>query len=114
MMRREFAEIESRFMAKISERFSLSGLDHPEIKRADLILLATERRDLMPMELMDWPVLDGIEALRMRIQPMTPEAAAKAFLDCFFHLQQQHRNMANISLSRRFLNGLLPNQWLAA
>jgi len=110
----EFAEIESRFMAKISERFSLSGLDHPEIKRADLILLATERRDLMPMELMDWPVLDGIEALRMRIQPMTPEAAAKAFLDCFFHLQQQHRNMANISLSRRFLNGLLPNQWLAA
>jgi uncharacterized protein len=109
----EFAEIESRFKVKISERFSLSGLDHPDIKRADLIALATERRDLMPMEQMDWPVLNGIEAMRIRIQPMAPDAAAKAFLDCFFRLQQGHRNMVNMHRNRDLLNRFIPRQWLA-
>jgi uncharacterized protein len=109
----EFNEIESRFMQVISERFDVKGLDHPEIKHADLIALATERRDLMPMEQMDWPVLTGISALRIAIHPMSPDKAAKAFLDCFFRLQQGHRNMVNMHRNRDLLSSLIPRQWLA-
>lgn len=103
----EFAEIESRFMAKISERFSVKGLDDPEIKRADLIALATERRDLMPMEQIEWPVLAGITPMRLRIEPLQPDHAAKAFLDCFFRLSGSHLVSNNVTRSRSWLSGLI-------
>lgn len=110
----EFAEIESRFMAKISERFSVKGLDDPEIKRADLIALATERRDLMPMEQIEWPALEGISPMRQRIEPFQPEHAAKAFLDCFFRLSGSHHSRKNVARSRNWLMGLIPVRPLSA
>lgn len=39
------------------------------IKRADLIALATEKRDLMPSDDEPWPVLDGVEPWHEKINP---------------------------------------------
>jgi hypothetical protein len=56
-------------------------LDHPApvIKAADLIALATEKRDLMPCSTEVWANLRDI-------RPLPPPAAKSAFLDCFHQL----------------------------
>jgi 5'-deoxynucleotidase YfbR-like HD superfamily hydrolase len=85
----EFSTIEAQVMAIIGERFGidLSHLD-PAIKRADLIALATEKRDLMPHSTEDWANLAGIEPLAAAIEPMSPQDAKRAFLDAFAALQR--------------------------
>lgn len=80
----EFSVIESRVMEIIGQRYAidLSHLD-PAIKRADLIALATEKRDLMPHSTEAWSYLEGIEPLPVVVAPMDPQAAKSAFLDAF-------------------------------
>tara|TARA_R110000803_G_scaffold23746_3_gene57992 strand:+ start:1491 stop:2027 length:537 start_codon:yes stop_codon:yes gene_type:complete len=58
------------------------GLDHPEVKKADLIALATERRDLMPNTPTNeaWSMLDGITPDQDKIEPWGPYTAKEAFL----------------------------------
>lgn len=69
----------------VRQRFGLqlSRDDEAAIKRADIVLLATERRDLMPRDGMEWAVLAGICPLDERITPMPVEAARDAFLAAF-------------------------------
>jgi hypothetical protein len=80
----EFSVIESRVMEIIGQRFAidLSRLD-PAIKRADMVALATEKRDLMPYSTEAWSYLEGIDALPDIIEPMAPQAAKEAFLQAF-------------------------------
>ena len=80
----EFSVIESRVMDIIGQRFAidLSRLD-PAIKRADMVALATEKRDLMPYSTEAWSYLEGIDALPDIIEPMGPQAAKEAFLQAF-------------------------------
>ncbi len=80
----EFSVIESRVMEIIGQRYAidLSHLD-PAIKRADLIALATEKRDLMPHSTEAWSYLEGIDPLPDVIEPMGPQAAKNAFLNAF-------------------------------
>ncbi len=53
---------------------------HRDIKRADLIMLATEQRDLMPPSDDEWGCLDGIEPLPGRIVALYPRKAAALFM----------------------------------
>lgn len=80
----EFSVIEARVMEIIGQRFAidLTRLDLA-IKRADLIALATEKRDLMPYSAEAWSYLEGIEPLPGIIAPMDPQAAKEAFLEAF-------------------------------
>lgn len=80
----EFSVIEARVMEIIGQRFDidLSHLD-PAIKHADLIALATEKRDLMPFSTESWAYLAGIDALPEVIQPLDPQSAKQAFMDAF-------------------------------
>jgi uncharacterized protein len=80
----EFSVIEARVMEIIGQRFAidLTRLD-PAIKRADLIALATEKRDLMPYSTEKWSYLEGIDPLPGIIAPMDPQAAKEAFLKAF-------------------------------
>lgn len=110
----EFDLIESRFMAVIAERFDVRLLQDPRIKQADLIALATERRDLMPMEQMDWPVLSGVTPLSATIQPLPPDKALSSFLHSFFQLHGEHRTAVNLSRGRQFMNGLIQTSWRTA
>ena len=80
----QFSVIESRVMDIIGQRFAvdLTRLD-PAIKHADIVALATEKRDLMPYSTEAWSYLEGIDALPGIIEPMGPQAAKEAFLQAF-------------------------------
>ncbi len=79
----EFSRMEQAVMAIIGQRFGTAGFDAPAIKRADLIALATEKRDLMPNSCEPWPTLSGIAPVPARIQPLAPHEAKAAFLGRF-------------------------------
>ena len=87
----EFSMIEARVMEIIGHRFGLD-LTHldPAIKQADLIALATEKRDLMPHSVETWHYLQNIEPLAEAIQSMSPQKAKSAFLEAFNHCIQIH------------------------
>ena len=79
----EFSAIEDQVSAIIATKFGLPGFAFPEIKRADLIALATEKRDLMPYSTESWESLRGISPMPQIIVPMSPEEAKAAFLAAF-------------------------------
>ncbi|MFZ4538959.1 hypothetical protein [Propionivibrio sp.] len=78
-----FSEIEGKVMSAIGLRYAIGSFDDPAIKRADLIALAMEKRDLMPNSSEPWESLRGIVASPMRIAPMSPQEAKAAFLSAF-------------------------------
>lgn len=89
----EFAAIEDQVTALIAEAFAIDFSDYAPIKRADLIALATEKRDLMPHSVERWAYLDDIRALPEAIAAMSPSQAKQAFLDEFARLgglESQH------------------------
>jgi hypothetical protein len=59
----------------------------PEVKRIDLELLATERRDLMVESQVEWGPLPA--PLLERITPQTPDRAWAAFIDCWNRLRPE-------------------------
>lgn len=80
--------IERRIEADLFCRFGLPQQMPESVKRADLILLATEQRDLMPAHADDWACLAGIEPLADRIEPVSPEEARRMFMDRAFELTE--------------------------
>jgi hypothetical protein len=87
-----YKEIEQRVEATVFKRFGLPATLPTEIKHADLVLLATEQRDLMAPHDDDWQVLDGIAPLPDRIAPWSAIMARQMFLARF------HKLMADIHL----------------
>ena len=51
----------------------------PEIKEMDTILLATERRDLMPPK-GKWRILEGVTPLEAEVVPWSPKKARAAYI----------------------------------
>lgn len=84
----DFKKIEKHCEAAACARFGVSPSDGSKdlIKRFDLRMLATERRDLMPWDCQPWSALDGIEPLPGPITPWSAEDAAQAFLVRFAEL----------------------------
>jgi len=76
----QFSVIEKQVAAIISECFGAHELDHPSIKSADLVLLATEKRDLMPNSVEAWSSIVGVVPLKERIVALAPELAKADFL----------------------------------
>lgn len=75
-----YKEIELRVEQIIAESFGISDMFNPLIKQADMIALATEKRDLMPHSAEDWSYLQGFSPLPLPIVPMAPEQAKRSFL----------------------------------
>lgn len=86
--------IEAKVQSAIYRHFGLSEMMSPEIKKADRILLATERRDLMSENLIPWSLTQGIEPLKKCIQPLSPIAAKQQYLDRFAFLIQKMKAAA--------------------
>lgn len=85
----DFPRIETEVMAIIGHRFGIAepaDFTDRQIKRADLIALATEKRDLMPRSSEAWESLAGIAPLPTRIEPLSPAAAKQRFLAEFDRL----------------------------
>lgn len=81
----DYKAIEQRVQAAVLARFGLDGLP-ASVKEADLILLATEQRDLMPPHDDEWHILQGVTPLTLRIAPLDPSNAKEAFLDRYFEI----------------------------
>lgn len=79
----EYTVIEKRVEAALFRAFGLPAELPPEIKRADLVLLATEQRDLMPAHDDCWELIAGVRPLVERIRPMPPKEAKALFLHRF-------------------------------
>lgn len=84
----DYKVIEARVEAAVLGRFGLPAELPAEVKRADLIALATEQRDLMPHhdDVWEWETIPGIRPTFDTIRPVHAETARKAFLHRFREL----------------------------
>ena len=78
-----FSDIEAKVMSVIGLKFGIGNFDDKAIKRADVVALAMEKRDLMPNSTESWASLRDIAASPIRITPLSPEEAKAAFLSAF-------------------------------
>ncbi|POZ63925.1 phosphohydrolase [Chromobacterium alticapitis] len=81
--RYDVAPCRNRLAAAVEARFELelNGEDRAELALAEARLLATERRDLMPPDRQEWPILAGIQPLQERIWPMPISQALARFCE---------------------------------
>ena len=69
----------------IDARFEVGHGHHALVKRYDLRMLATEKRDLMPYANCDaWRAISGIEPFDFVIDPWPADEAARRFIE-FYH-----------------------------
>jgi hypothetical protein len=106
----EYQAIEENFCKVLGVRFGVDLQHNDAIRHADLIVLATERRDLMPMDMADWSSIAGITPMSRTIKPMTPEAASAQFMEMFFTLTNQKKAIKNPAIIKQLLNYLLINR----
>ncbi len=74
-----FASLERLLLQAIANRFGLISDMPPEVKDADLVMLATEARDLMAPPPEPWSQIPGIEPDAGIIKPWTPDEAEHQF-----------------------------------
>lgn len=59
-----YKELENQVHRLIEEKYEVSILDNPAVKHTDLVMLATEKQDLMPPGGgVTWSLLEGIDPL---------------------------------------------------
>ena len=76
----DYKTIEASVEAEIFRQLGLPATLPPIVKYADLVLLATERRDLMPTHDDEWTLIAGIAPLTDRIVPWPPRLARTMFM----------------------------------
>lgn len=90
----QYKEIEQRVERAICARFGLVFPLDPSVKEADLRMLVTERRDLMPKprpelhatDMIAWSWARGIEPIRRRVRPQPSREAYLRFMLRFTEL----------------------------
>lgn len=82
----DFDEVEARIWNVICDKFQLSPELHECIHQADMIALATERRDLLPYHHAAWDCLEGISPVETELPAWPPEQARQAFHDRLLEL----------------------------
>lgn len=86
----DYCSIEKKWSAAICRKFKLPEGEPEEIKKADLIMLATEARDLYPTGRHPEFYL-AYDALSTKIEWLDPHQAEKLFLDRFKELIGSHK-----------------------
>ena len=87
----DYKVIEKRVEAAVLTKFGLTGPMPASVKHADLVLLATEDRDLTAPHNDEWLLIAGIERLDHRIDPWWPLEAKQKFLQRFRELTRQKK-----------------------
>lgn len=76
----EYRRLEARVENALRSKLGLRPELHPEIKDVDLVLLATEQRDMMPRLTEAWKLTAGVAPLEEKIVPMGPWEAFRLFM----------------------------------
>lgn len=87
----DYQQIEERVEKDIFSKLGLQWPLHPCIKKADLDLLATERRDLFNPDNKagEWACLQGATPIEQKITPMFPQEAFLLFIARYWEIKQQ-------------------------
>lgn len=83
----DFKKIEKRVEAAVFDRFGVSNPLPASVKHADLVMLATEQRDLMPAHDDEWALIRGIEPLKSAVMPVPAYKAYDMFLQRYRELR---------------------------
>ena len=76
----DYKVIEDRVEAAVLGRFGISPNLPASVKAADMVMLATEKRDLMLDDQHTWECIEGHLPLTARIVPLSPQEARISFL----------------------------------
>lgn len=82
----DYQAVERRVEEVVFASFGLPARLPLSVKMADMILLSTEQRDLMPRQ-DKWKCINGIKPMIKRIVPLPPKEAKALFLARFRELQ---------------------------
>jgi 5'-deoxynucleotidase YfbR-like HD superfamily hydrolase len=88
----DYKEIEMRVESAVLGRLGVSCLP-PSVKKADLVMLATEQRDLMGTGGNDWALIANVKPLIKRITPISPFDAREEFLDRYFEIMKSSQEL---------------------
>lgn len=93
----DYQEIKKRVELAIGRKFGIRTPGKwPEVKHADLVMVATERRDLDLDDGKPWQMLKGIEpASHFIISPFNPRQARVLFLQRYNDLKSGERDNEN-------------------
>lgn len=83
-----YDHIEDRLMSAICERFGLPKDQPASVKIADMIMLATEQRDLLCSPPAEWTQTKGVTPAAWGIVPWFPKHAKNKFLERFYQLYE--------------------------
>jgi len=88
----EFRMAEATIWKAICDRFNLALALPDSVLRADMVALATERRDLMPNHPGEWDCLKGIPEMPEHITPLGAKEASMQYFNRLMELMQgDHR-----------------------
>lgn len=90
--------IEKRVEKAVFDQFGITMPLPKSVKIADLVLLATEQRDLMPFHDDTWPSIADVTPLAMTIEPLGPQEAYDVFMQRYHELVSDR----NLMLSETF------------
>lgn len=82
----DYQVVEKRVEAAVLGRFGIGEMP-ASVKHADLVMLATEQRDLMAPHSDEWSLTRNVTPLAVRIQPQQPNDAYWSFLDRYYQLR---------------------------
>ena len=86
----DYRAMEIRVDAAIRQKFGLPDEQHPTVKYADLVMLASERRDFEIDDGTVWPMLEGIIPTdQFVINPVRPGQAYRMFMNRFHQLMER-------------------------
>ena len=89
-----FQKLEIRLWKRIASAFDIQPELIELVHMADLMALATEKRDLMPQDTGEWPILKGIPPHEDRIIPMAPALARQLFMQAFYRYQRAYKSQS--------------------
>jgi hypothetical protein len=107
----DFKTHEKRIERSLFRRFGVPEELSPEVKRVDLVMLATEKRDLMPDHGDTWECLIGVEPLPDRIRPWEWRTAELSWLARFSELTGTMPEYAPSKYRRDGFGKVLPNAY---
>ncbi len=99
----EYKIIEHRVEQEISNRFGVSFPLPPQVKEIDLIMVVTEKRDLLPhiIPAGSWECVRNIVPLTAKIDPWPPAVAYACFLNRYHQLcAQKEKETSNGAVTR--------------